>query len=481
MIGYPLDSRVEFEADGTPVYDRAITSAPLRRLYNMLFSDGVLPNPSTNMQVSAGEGMNVLVAPGFAICRGCLKLEEDIRELAIQAADATYDRIDTVVLRLNDNDDVRICDLYIVKGVAQSIPIRPALTRTESIWEIGLADLFISAGTSGISNQRITDTRYETERCGIISSISQFDTTTLYQQVQADLAAFQQNEQADILAWFEYIKGQLSEDAAVSLQIQIDSIGEKIGNTDISAVGDGTVTGAIAHLSESGGGDTGIDISFEDFEDLEEIAPDTNYYVTGAPGMNLGLSFFPDYTNVIREFTTAGDSWTATEDCVVAGYIYCNTENKSAVLKVEGVNVIATATFISSTYASSNLDAGFVYVKKGQTVTTGADGSYAVKAYKLQYGLGSAAMNHLETVMFTGEDVSVNTNSTQGVIIPLTIPDGCTKPIGIVGFFSGNTVVSVAQAHLVENESGSYEAHMSLYNCYDGTATCSPYVSVLFV
>ena len=51
MIGFPFDSHVTFESDGTPVYDRAITSAPLRKLIAKLLTDGVLPNPSTNLQV----------------------------------------------------------------------------------------------------------------------------------------------------------------------------------------------------------------------------------------------------------------------------------------------------------------------------------------------------------------------------------------------------------------------------------------------
>ena len=224
MIGFPFDSHVTFESDGTPVYDRAITSAPLRKLIAKLLTDGVLPNPSTNLQVEAGSGMNVVVNPGFAICAGGLKLEENQRTLAIQAADSNYDRIDTVVLRWNDNDSERICDLYIVEGIPAASPLRPELTRTESIWELGLADLFINKNSSAISNQRITDTRYETARCGIISAISEFDTTTLYQQVQADLAGFKASEQADFIAWFDDIKGQLSEDAAGNLQKQILSM-----------------------------------------------------------------------------------------------------------------------------------------------------------------------------------------------------------------------------------------------------------------
>lgn len=226
MIGYPIDSHVTFESDGTPVYDRAVSSAPLRQLISKLFSDGILPNPSTNMQVVAGTGMNVIVYPGFAICSGCLKMEESQRTLAVQASNANYDRIDTVVLRLNDNDSERICDFYILEGTPATSPVRPTLTRTESIWEIGLADLFIAKNSTALSNQRITDTRYEAARCGVMSSISQFDTTTLYQQVQADLEEFQSVSQAEFIEWYESIKGQLSEDAAGNLQNQIGDLSQ---------------------------------------------------------------------------------------------------------------------------------------------------------------------------------------------------------------------------------------------------------------
>ena len=167
--------------------------------------------------------MNVTVQPGFAMCNGCMKLEEAQRTLAVQSSSAAYDRIDTVVLRLDDNIDKRICDFYIVQGVPATNPVRPALTRTESVWEIGLADLFIAKNSTGISNQRITDTRYETVRCGVVSSISKFDTTTLYQQIQNDLKAFKVEEQAEFLKWFDNAKNQLSTDAAGNLQNQIDA------------------------------------------------------------------------------------------------------------------------------------------------------------------------------------------------------------------------------------------------------------------
>ena len=62
MIGYPLDSHVVFN-DGIPEYDRAISSAPLRELIRRLFSDGVLPDVATNLQVQYVGSTRVALTP----------------------------------------------------------------------------------------------------------------------------------------------------------------------------------------------------------------------------------------------------------------------------------------------------------------------------------------------------------------------------------------------------------------------------------
>lgn len=251
MIGYPFDSKVTYDELGTPIYDRAISSLPLRKLIHSLFSDGVLPNPSTNLQVMQGDGMNIIVNQGFAIVQGCMKLEETSRTLAVQSSSATYDRIDTVVLRLNDDQEQRTLDLAIHEGTPATNPIRPDLTRTGSIYEIGLADLYISKNTATISPARITDTRYETSRCGIISSISQFDTTTLYNQIQSDLAGFKEEEQTQFMDWFNNLVYVLDGDVAGHLQNEIDATNTKIGETPIPATLGDSITGAIVSLNDT--------------------------------------------------------------------------------------------------------------------------------------------------------------------------------------------------------------------------------------
>lgn len=237
MIGFPFDSHVEYDEHGAPSYDRAISSKPLKALIKDLFSTGVMPNPSNNLQVSAGtDGMTVIVHAGFCVIEGGLKLEDEDRELVLDGAD-TQDRIDTVVMRWNDN--LRTCDLYVVKGTPASIPVRPALTRTSSIYEIGLADIFVTRNLDYISNSRITDTRYESARCGIVSSVSEWDTTTITQQIEAMLAeksdAFDEviaQDDSDFQTWFEGIQEQLSDDVAGRLLTLINNTRSQVGLPD---------------------------------------------------------------------------------------------------------------------------------------------------------------------------------------------------------------------------------------------------------
>ena len=249
MIAYPIDSHVSFNEDGIPEYDRAVTSETLRKLLRSLFNTGIDPSISNNLQVAADEGMNVIVRPGFAMVDGCMALEPDTRVLAVQAASTEYDRIDTVVLRLNDNDAIRECDLYVVQGLPSSTPVHPDLTRSGAIYEIGLADIFVGKNSSRILASKITDTRFDSSRCGVMSSISEFDSSTIYQQVQADLAGFKTEEQAEFLSWFENIRNIIDQDAAGHLQLEIDELSEAVGDTDISDIGDGTVKSAITKLN----------------------------------------------------------------------------------------------------------------------------------------------------------------------------------------------------------------------------------------
>lgn len=231
MIGYPLDSAVTYNDSGVPEYDRAISSAPLRKLIKSLFSDGILPNRSTDLMVryqgtvwypSEYEGdpnPTVLINPGFGICNGCLKLQEVYYGLGYRHDNYDNPRIDTVVLRLNDNFDVRSCTFDIVYGEQSPNPVAPSLTRNSTVWELGLADIYLPPAWTQ-EKGTVTDTRLDPNRCGIISSVSEFDTTAFYTQMQDALAGYE----IEFSDWFNNIKGVLSSDVAGNLMLQIGAL-----------------------------------------------------------------------------------------------------------------------------------------------------------------------------------------------------------------------------------------------------------------
>lgn len=202
MQAFPFTSKVDYDPNGYPQFDRAVDSIILRNVLKQYVTNGVFPNPSTNFHVVTNPetAMTVRVEPGACIINGTTAYEIEERVLTIQAAD-TKDRIDTVVLRFNDHTDYRNIDLYIVTGTPATTPVAPTLQRTTDIWELGLANLFIPANGATITQERITDTRLDETRCGYASFFVEIDTQTFYDQIQAELASFKSNEEASWSAW----------------------------------------------------------------------------------------------------------------------------------------------------------------------------------------------------------------------------------------------------------------------------------------
>lgn len=219
MKSFPFDSEVTYTETGEPVYDRASDSQELRDYFHLMYTDGVFPNPSTGLQVVAySEEMSVSVMPGNVIIRGAFGIEESTRTMVFEAAGTAYDRIDAVVARLNTNYNYRQIDLYVVKGVESASPVAPELTREGGIYELRLANVFIAKNTTTITTERITDTRLNTEDCGIVTANPKVvDTTAIFDQYQASLDKY-----------LKYVKECIDGTTAANLQNQIDDINSNL-------------------------------------------------------------------------------------------------------------------------------------------------------------------------------------------------------------------------------------------------------------
>lgn len=237
MKSFPFDSEVTYDKDGMLLYDRGIDSKELRSYYHLLYTDGVFPVPSDGLQVRAySQDMSVAVQPGNVIIQGALGREENTRVLVFEAAGTANDRIDSVVARLNTNHDYRKIDLYVLKGIEASEPVAPRLTREGGIYELRLANVFIARNTVTISEERITDTRLNTEDCGIVTcNPKTVDTGAVFRQYQAALENFL-SYAADCLDGTTV--GKLQQDVEAlntGLQQEIDRVDMRLGGLSLVA------------------------------------------------------------------------------------------------------------------------------------------------------------------------------------------------------------------------------------------------------
>lgn len=125
--------------------------------------DGVVVHPDSiisknKMAVSADNSiLGVFVATGYALVRGHLIEVQTTHTVTLAAADATNPRIDLIVAEL-DRTNAEVT-LERVTGTPAGSPVAPALTRTNSIWQIPLAQVRVEAATALIAAEKVTDSR----------------------------------------------------------------------------------------------------------------------------------------------------------------------------------------------------------------------------------------------------------------------------------------------------------------------------------
>jgi len=233
--------------------DRVYNAQSFAEYFASFIANGVFPNPSNNLQVFAYDGFQLRVSPGKAWINGYFYVNDDDLYITLDLPDAVLSRIDAVVLRYSLAD--RNIKVAVKKGAFSSSPTPPTLQRDASIYELCLAQVYVAAGATSITQADITDTRLSTELCGIVHAVvDQVDTTTLFNQylswyqqtttdAEADIEVMKQQFEQDFNTWFATIQSILDENTAMQLQSQIDSLSSSLSShasaRQVHGVGEG--------------------------------------------------------------------------------------------------------------------------------------------------------------------------------------------------------------------------------------------------
>ncbi|WP_223919269.1 hypothetical protein ACFLKA_09440 [Clostridium caseinilyticum] len=218
------------DQQGTP--DRSYLAEDFARYFSTFIGNGVFPNPANQLQVIAiDSNMQIRIKAGLAWINGYLYENTDDYIFKLDPADGVLNRIDRIALRLDFLE--RRIKAVVKKGQYGSNPIAPAPQRDADAYEIAIADVYVRAGVIAILQSNITDTRLNSELCGIVhGTIKQVDTTEIFRQYQAWFLENKSKHEKDFEVWmneFKIVTGKRFTDWVNDLKNSLDP------NEDIAA------------------------------------------------------------------------------------------------------------------------------------------------------------------------------------------------------------------------------------------------------
>jgi hypothetical protein len=180
--------------------DRKYNAEFFAEYFSNFIGNGVFPNPSTGLQVTSNNDMTVTVKAGKGWINGYYYSNDSDLVLSIDLADGVLNRIDRIILQYNTVN--RTITAKVKKGSLASSPVATDLDRNADVYELGIADVYIKAGSITISGSNITDLRLNSNYCGIvIGTIEQIDPTTIFDQYQSWLSEKKSQYGNDLAQW----------------------------------------------------------------------------------------------------------------------------------------------------------------------------------------------------------------------------------------------------------------------------------------
>ncbi|MBO5000484.1 MAG: hypothetical protein J6C58_06585 [Bacteroidaceae bacterium] len=258
--------------------DRKYNAAHWANYFKPLFKSGVF---NGDLQVVENGGMSVTVNSGYAWLIGYGYQNTEPLVIDLEVASGNLNRYDAIKIKLDLS--ARTITAYADKGGNAASPAKPANTRSDTVFEITLAEVYIAAGTTVITQSMITDTRMDNSKCGwVAGAVDQIDFSQIYAQfnkyfdeqrfrIVNDVETFEEGidqkqqaadeylqqykgevdndktaadeflenfkqylqnytsqQQAEFEAWIDTIKGILDEEVAGQLLIYIQDLQERV-------------------------------------------------------------------------------------------------------------------------------------------------------------------------------------------------------------------------------------------------------------
>ena len=225
-------------------YDRVYVADDFAMYFRAFISSGIFMKKSTNLQIIANGDMTVTLKAGSMIIDGYRYENKKDITIPLSPADGVLNRIDRISITWSKGD--RDIHYTVQEGEASYNPYAPNCRRTADYKDYVVADVYVGAGAVSIKQENITDTRLNTELCGLAIAFSEIDTTSIFNQFEswfqetkaagdseveslladytAWISALEEEQRTECTELVEAMKDLLDGAAAAHLQMEIDSL-----------------------------------------------------------------------------------------------------------------------------------------------------------------------------------------------------------------------------------------------------------------
>lgn len=274
-----------YNSDGA-AGSRKYYASEMSRIFDGIIKDGIFASIGTCFAVNAHSGNTVNVGVGKCWFNHTWTLNDAILPIDCGEAEQVADmnRIDAIVIEVDSSDAVRDNFIKVIHGTTAVNPVRPTMEHTNTLNQYALCYIYRAARSTEITQAEITNVIGTDETpfiTGILETVSldvllgqwqseldqfvareknrattEIDTfidtnesdfnkwyaqmKTLMSDAMNEFDTWTDSQKATILEWFESMKDQLSEDAAVNLQLQLSDA--EIKNILLLGFVDGTKT-----------------------------------------------------------------------------------------------------------------------------------------------------------------------------------------------------------------------------------------------
>ena len=233
--------------------DRLYNADQMSELFDGLITQGVYEAVGNKLAVQPNSGMTIQINTGRGWFGSRWVKNDTEYLLTLEKSDVLLNRYAAIGIRADLADGARKAEPFVKYSPLATNPTKPTMERTEFVKEYCLAYVLIKGGATAITAADIEDTRGNTSLCGWVTGlIKQVNTTTLWEQWQAQFRAFMANQdeeatdreaafseflaakQAEFSAWFNGLQEVLSANAETQIAADLTNLKNQLKKITIT-------------------------------------------------------------------------------------------------------------------------------------------------------------------------------------------------------------------------------------------------------